>query len=355
MSSAVDQTKVLRRAARRLGRALGADFAGAYVLDADGEALRAVAGYRVPRDLLEAFVEFPIPVKGHRLIVEAWETRGPVFSDHAEVDYRLDRLLAERFPVRSVLFVPLLEAAELTGALVAAWLTEARAFTPAEITLATLIGHQTGAAMKAPPGAAGTRRIMGMDLKATLKRIAAAWPAGREHRGTPRPAAPVGGPPDEPRPSGDVMALIPPLLAETPPADWAGSSSADPDVAGPTILVVDDEDETRALMREALEEAGYNVLEAREGNDALLVADWHAGPIDLIVTDVMMPHVDGGELGQRVRPLRADTKVLYVSGYPKDRLPDTTVHFLPKPFTPDVLTAKVRALLHGPGPASPSA
>lgn len=117
----------------------------------------------------------------------------------------------------------------------------------------------------------------------------------------------------------------------------------------PTILVVDDEDETRAVVRETLEEAGYIVLEAREGSEALMVADWHDGPIHLVVTDVVMPYVDGGEFGQRLRPLRAETKVLYVSGYAKDPLPEG-VAFLPKPFTPDELVAKVRELLNADQP-----
>lgn len=117
----------------------------------------------------------------------------------------------------------------------------------------------------------------------------------------------------------------------------------------PTILVVDDDDEARAVMRDALEEAGYRVLEAREGSEALMVADWHDGPIHLVVTDVMMPHVDGGEFGQRLRPLRAETKVLYVSGYAKDSLPGE-VAFLAKPFTPEELVAKVRELLDADQP-----
>ncbi len=116
-----------------------------------------------------------------------------------------------------------------------------------------------------------------------------------------------------------------------------------------TVLVVDDDDEARAVMRDALEEAGYHVLEAREGSEALMVADWHDGPIHLVVTDVVMPHVDGGEFGQRLRPLRAETKVLYVSGYAKDPLPEG-VAFLPKPFTPDVLVAKVREVLDADPP-----
>jgi CheY-like chemotaxis protein len=122
--------------------------------------------------------------------------------------------------------------------------------------------------------------------------------------------------------------------------------------SAPTVLVVDDDDETRAVIQEALEEAGYRVLEAREGDEALMVADWHDGPIDLVVTDVMMPYVDGSELGQRLRPLRADTKVLYISGYAADTLfsggrADPDVPFLPKPFTPDELVGRVRDLLSG--------
>lgn len=58
-----------------------------------------------------------------------------------------------------------------------------------------------------------------------------------------------------------------------------------------------------------------------------------------------MPRVDGGEFGERLRPLRGETKVLYVSGYAKDRLPEGDVPFLAKPFAPDALVAKVREML----------
>jgi len=118
----------------------------------------------------------------------------------------------------------------------------------------------------------------------------------------------------------------------------------------PTILVVDDEDDARILIREILQSAGYTVLEARDGNEGLLVADWHEGPIDLVITDVIMPYLDGGEFGERVRALRAETKVLYISGYASNALVEAgrrgeSVAFLPKPFGADELERQVRALL----------
>lgn len=135
----------------------------------------------------------------------------------------------------------------------------------------------------------------------------------------------------------------------------ATSTLADsrPQPATEVILLVDDEDEMRALERESLEAAGYTVLEARDGDEALLVADWHDGPIHLVITDVMMPHVDGGELVRRLPAVRADVRVLYVSGYASNTVADSggpvaDTAFLAKPFTPAALVEKVREVLARP-------
>jgi PAS domain S-box-containing protein len=146
-------TEVLRRAARQLGRALGADQVGAYLADANGEALHAVAGYHVPKDQLDALLRVPIPARGHRMVLEGWETRMAVVSADVEADQRVDRRFLARFPVRSVIFVPLCDGATLIGGLVAAWVRDPAAFTEADLTFATLVGQRTAAEMTAAAGA----------------------------------------------------------------------------------------------------------------------------------------------------------------------------------------------------------
>lgn len=77
------------------------------------------------------------------------------------------------------------------------------------------------------------------------------------------------------------------------------------------------------------------------------MADTHTGPLDVLVTDVVMPRLDGREVAARVTARRPETRVLFVSGYP-DGPPLEGVAFMPKPFTPAVLIARVRDLLAGP-------
>jgi signal transduction histidine kinase len=117
-----------------------------------------------------------------------------------------------------------------------------------------------------------------------------------------------------------------------------------------TLLVVEDEDGVRDLVRDILQAAGYTVLEARHGAEALEVSERHVGPIHLLLTDVVMPEMNGRELAQRLAVLRPATKVLFMSGYTANAVvhhgvldPDT--EFLPKPITAAVLTRKVREIL----------
>ena len=117
-----------------------------------------------------------------------------------------------------------------------------------------------------------------------------------------------------------------------------------------TLLVVEDEDGVRDLVRDILESVGYTVLEAPHGAGALEVSERHAGPIHLLLTDVVMPEMSGRELAQRFATLRPETKVLFMSGYTANAVvhhgvldPDT--EFLPKPITAAVLTRKVREIL----------
>jgi signal transduction histidine kinase len=123
------------------------------------------------------------------------------------------------------------------------------------------------------------------------------------------------------------------------------------DVAGTeTILLVEDEQLVRDLARGILLTSGYKVLEAPHGGEALLICESYPGPIHLMLTDIVMPHLNGRELYERVCPLRPEMKVLFMSGYTDEALPlsgrlEPDSPFIEKPFTPDALTLKLRQVL----------
>ncbi len=116
-----------------------------------------------------------------------------------------------------------------------------------------------------------------------------------------------------------------------------------------TVLVVEDEPRRARLLGDTLRSRGYVVLEASNGLEALRVAAGHDGPIHLLVTDVVMPHLSGRALAEHLAALRPALKVLYLSGYTDDAIMRHGVHegsaFLQKPFTPDALAQQVRAVL----------
>jgi PAS domain S-box-containing protein len=134
-------------------------------------------------------------------------------------------------------------------------------------------------------------------------------------------------------------------------AEAAVSESSSPP-GRETILLAEDEDSVRRLARRILEEAGYIVLEAREATEALTISEgWH-GPIDLLVTDVVMPELNGRELAERLSVLRPGIQILYISGYTDHDVLDGIVgpgnNFLQKPFTPESLASKAREALDVP-------
>ena len=117
-----------------------------------------------------------------------------------------------------------------------------------------------------------------------------------------------------------------------------------------TILLVEDEEGVRELARDILRASGYTVLEARNGAEALLLCERHQGPLDMLLTDVVMPRMSGRELAERLAPLRPDLSVLYMSGYTDDAVIRHGVlgagtAFLQKPFTPAALVLRVRETL----------
>jgi nitrogen-specific signal transduction histidine kinase/ActR/RegA family two-component response regulator len=116
-----------------------------------------------------------------------------------------------------------------------------------------------------------------------------------------------------------------------------------------TILLVEDEDGVRALVKQVLSRNGYTVLEARHGGEALLHCERRAEEIHLLVTDVVLEQMSGTELSSRLAQLRPGMKVLYISGYTDDAIVHHGVkegtHFLQKPFTTEALARKIRQVL----------
>ncbi len=120
-----------------------------------------------------------------------------------------------------------------------------------------------------------------------------------------------------------------------------------------TILVVEDDEAVRKFAMRVLSMRGYRVLLAPDGATAVTMLESHAAPVDLVLTDVVMPVMDGTELGERLRDRFPETKLLYVSGYTADALllrglESDTVDFLAKPYTPSTLVQAVERVLARP-------
>jgi PAS domain S-box-containing protein len=137
----------------------------------------------------------------------------------------------------------------------------------------------------------------------------------------------------------------------------AATASAAP--GGETVLVVDDEEELRTLACEILRRHHYLVLEAATPEEALAICRRHKDPIDLLLTDVVMPRMSGRELAEQVAPVRPEARIMFMSGYTGDVLGKHGVldsgAFIQKPFTPPGLVEKVREVLRTPTLRRPEA
>jgi two-component system, cell cycle sensor histidine kinase and response regulator CckA len=127
----------------------------------------------------------------------------------------------------------------------------------------------------------------------------------------------------------------------TPPSPARGTE---------TVLLVEDDDQVRAVACGILRRSGYRVLEASNAGEALLVCEQHSAQIDLLVTDAVLPKMSGRQLAIRLTPLRPGMKVLLMSGYTDQALfqhgaLESGVAYLQKPLTPETLTLKVREVL----------
>ncbi len=142
-----------------------------------------------------------------------------------------------------------------------------------------------------------------------------------------------------------LLPKVAPAVDEPPAPPPPASPSAEA-----MILVVEDEEIVRTLVRATLVRAGYTVLEAPDGDAALALSREHAGPIDVLVTDIVMPRMGGRELATRLLAERPGLGLVFMSGYPNEaremqEFAGGSGEFLQKPFGPSVLVEKVRALI----------
>ncbi len=119
-----------------------------------------------------------------------------------------------------------------------------------------------------------------------------------------------------------------------------------------TLLIVENEPAIRNLLQVALRRNGYTVLAAESGREALEIVRKHDDTIHLVITDVVMPDMDGPELVRQLSTIRPDTQTLFMSGYMDDTLGErgilsTNANFIQKPFSPRTIAQKVRDILDG--------
>ena len=150
---------------------------------------------------------------------------------------------------------------------------------------------------------------------------------------------------------GSIFTIYLPRLEDGAELDKTKTSKQRKFRGEETIMLVEDEDVLRSLLAKFMRLHGYTVLEASHGDEALRICEQYQGPIQLMVTDVVMPQMSGRVLADRIGSLRPEMKVLYMSGYTEDEVvqrgvADLSVSFLQKPFRPIDLARQVQAVLH---------
>ncbi len=148
VNSTLDLQEAVRRIARAVTRVLGADTAGAYLLDAAGGHLLPFAGYHLPKVLLEGFRLTPIPVKGFRFVEEAFGARNAVHTSNTEGDSRVDHSVFRLFAHKSALFVPMLAKDKIIGGLFIIWWEKEHHFSREEVKLVDGIARQAAIAIE---------------------------------------------------------------------------------------------------------------------------------------------------------------------------------------------------------------
>jgi CheY-like chemotaxis protein len=156
----------------------------------------------------------------------------------------------------------------------------------------------------------------------------------------------------EPGRGSAFKVLFPVTTEKAPAADTSPVSPADVESRGETVLLVEDEAAVREFAARALRRFGYTVFTAAGGPEALRICQAHEGQIDLLLSDVVMPEMGGALVHERVRELRPDIRVLYMSGYTDDAIVrhgilQGELAFISKPFTPYSLARRVREVLDG--------
>jgi signal transduction histidine kinase/CheY-like chemotaxis protein len=153
----------------------------------------------------------------------------------------------------------------------------------------------------------------------------------------------------EPGKGSSFKIYLPRLSNGFPTPQNAEADSTQPG-GSETVLVVEDQEEVRSYAAQVLEAHGYTVLAAPDGPSAITLAERHSGPIHILITDVVLPGMNGRQLADRLTTLRPEMKVLYTSGYTQEVIAhhgvlDADVAYLAKPYTPEALAAKLRELI----------
>ena len=154
-----------------------------------------------------------------------------------------------------------------------------------------------------------------------------------------------------------IVNAVPAMNAETR-ARPVSPVSAPEDTAKPssqvTVLVVEDQEQVRSFVTAILDSLGYNILSATDGATALALASRHPGVIDLLLTDVILPGMNGKQLAEQLKLVRPEMAVLFTSGHPRNVIAssgvlDPDVAFIAKPYSPEELAAKLREVLTSRG------